>query len=257
MPMPVLSQDVVATNDGFGIFIPKISTLVIADLHLGFEFSLFSEGTYIPTDQFHIIKGKIIKLIKKYKPKSLLINGDFKHEFSRASKQEWYELKALMTILDDYNIELEIVRGNHDNYLKNILAQNGKTLFEPYLIKDDFLFAHGHLGLNAMFRGKLPDVDWLIFAHEHPAILLHDDIKGKHKFKCYLLGNWKKYHVLVLPAMSPLASGTILNSVGGTNLISPVLKEIQIGGFKPIIIDKGEILEFPIITNLVELEKNL
>jgi metallophosphoesterase superfamily enzyme len=105
-----------------------------------------------------------------------------------------------------------------------------------------------------MFNGNLPEVDWLIFAHEHPAILLHDDIKGKHKFRCYLQGKWDNYKILVLPAISPLASGTILNSIESANLISPVLREIQIESFKPIIVDKGEILEFPIIKNLLELE---
>jgi putative SbcD/Mre11-related phosphoesterase len=252
--MPELNQDIIATIDGFGIYIPKISTLAIADLHLGFEYSLFSEGTYFPIDQFQILKRKIIRLIRKYKPRTLLINGDFKHEFSKASIQEWYELKALMKILDDHNIELELVRGNHDNYLKNVLAHQGETLFEPYLIKSDFLFAHGHLSLNAMFDDILPKVKWLIFAHEHPAILLHDDIKGKHKFKCYLLGKWNNFNVLVLPAISPLASGTIMNSMGGTNLISPVLKEIQIGSFKPIVVVDGEIFKFPIIKNIIESE---
>jgi hypothetical protein len=42
--------------------------------------------------------------------------------------------------------------------------------------------------------------------------------------------------------------------MGGTNLISPVLKEIQIGSFKPIVVVDGEIFKFPIIKNIIESE---
>ncbi len=251
--MPELTHDVIATDDGLGIFLPEIDTLVIADLHLGIELALFGEGTYIPVDQFQIMQNNIVNLIKKFKPRSLVINGDFKHEFGRASPQEWYELKSLYQTLSELGVELEIVRGNHDNYLKTILSRMGKTIQEPYYITSDYLFMHGHQGIDDTINKILPDVTWIILAHEHPAIVLRDDAGGKHKFRCFLKGKWKKCNILVLPAYSPFTSGAIVNEVEKDEILSPILKEIGLKDFKPIVVDSGEILSFPTLKQIREV----
>jgi len=252
--MPELAKGIIATEDGLGIYLPKIRSLVIADLHLGVELALFGEGTYMPIDQYQIMQNSIINLIEKYNPESLIINGDFKHEFARPSRQEWYELKALSKVLSDYGVELELVRGNHDNYLKTILAREDKTLREPYYLYSDYLFVHGHQSLSEIFDTSLPEVSWVILAHEHPAIELRDSSGGKHKFRCYLKGTWGDYNLLVLPAYSPIASGSIINKLNGARILSPILKDVKLEEFKPLIVDKGELLKFPKLKQLSNIQ---
>ncbi len=251
--MVELAEDIIATDDGLGIFLPEISSLVIADLHLGLELSLLREGTYLPIDQYQLMYDKIKKLLKQFKPQLMIINGDFKHEFARASPQEWYELKALLRSLSKHGVDLEIVRGNHDNYLKTVLSHMGMSIREPYFIRERYLFMHGHQSLQDVFGGELPEVTWLILGHEHPAIELRDDTGGKHKFKCYLHGTWNKYKILVLPAYSPLASGTVVNKVTGSDVLSPVLRELPLAEFKPLVVDNGELISFPVLRDLKKL----
>ena len=253
-----LSKGILATEDGLGIYLTEINTLVYADLHIGLEFSLFNQGTYLPVDQFQIMKDQIFSQVKRFKPGTLVINGDFKHEFSSASPQEWFELDILINELNEYDLDLQIVRGNHDNYLKNILKRYNKSLNEPNLEVDGYLFSHGHLDIDYMFQKEEPTVDWLILGHEHPVIALYDDLSGKHKFRCYLLGNFKDYNILVLPALTPMASGTVINSSEANKLLSPILNELTLDNFQPIVVDKGEKLIFPKIkefNNLHDGEK--
>jgi putative SbcD/Mre11-related phosphoesterase len=253
--MPELTSNIIATDDGLGLYLPKIRALAIADLHIGIELALFGEGTYIPVDQYQIMQNNIVKLIEKYNPNLLIINGDFKHEFARASQQEWFELRALLQTLTDIGVELEIVRGNHDNYLKTILSHEGKTIREPYFVKSEYLFLHGHQSFDEVFDNAIPDVDWIILAHEHPAIELRDDTGGKHKFRCYLRGSWEAYNFIVMPSYSPLASGAVMNKLDQTRILSPVLREINLGDFKPVVVDKGELLTFPELRQLNKLDK--
>lgn len=247
-----LAENIFATEDGLGIFLPKINALALADLHLGIELSLFDEGTYVPVDQYQFMLDKINNFLDKYKPDLMIINGDFKHEFSRASSQEWYELTGLLAALSKRGVELEIVRGNHDNYLKTVLSRDGRQLQEPYFIVSNYLFMHGHQGWEEVFDGTTPDIDWMILGHEHPAIELRDDTGGRHKFKCYLLGKYKGIRVLVLPAFTPFASGSIVNKIDNSQILSPVLKEMKLGEFKPLVVDNGELLTFPRIKDLIK-----
>jgi putative SbcD/Mre11-related phosphoesterase len=239
--MLTLAKNIIATEDGLGIYLVDINALVLGDLHLGIELALLGEGAYIPVDQYSIIQNKILDLIHTHKPGLLIINGDFKHEFGRASPQEWFEFQSLSTQLTELDIDLELVRGNHDNYLKNILAKQGNTIREPYYLNSKYLFMHGHQSLAEVFSGALPDIDWLILSHEHPMIELRDEMSGVHKFKCYLKGAWEDCHVLVLPAYSPFASGTRMNKIDRNKLLSPVLKEIEFELLEPIVVDKGEL----------------
>jgi len=250
--LPKLAENIFATEDGLGIFLPKINALALADLHLGIERSLFDEGIYVPINQYKLMLDKINNFLDKYKPELIIINGDFKHEFSHASTQEWYELTDLLAALDKRRVKLEIVRGNHDNYLKTVLSKKGKQLQEPYLIISNYLFMHGHQGWKEVFDGTSPNVDWIILGHEHPAIELRDDTGGRHKFKCYLLGKYEGISVLVLPAFTPFASGSVVNKIDESQILSPVLKEMNLEEFTPLVLDNGELLTFPPIKNLIK-----
>lgn len=247
-----LAKHIIATDDSLGIYLPELNAICIADLHIGLELALLGEGTYIPVDQFKIMQDNIIQLIKKFKPKMLIINGDFKHEFGRASPQEWIELKVLLETLEKFNVDLEIIRGNHDNYLKSILHHNGKNIQEPYYLSLNYLFIHGHQSLDTIFQGSMSEVDWIILAHEHPAIVLYDEILGRHKFRCYLINESEDYNMLVLPAYSPFASGTIMNTKDRKKILSPVLREVTIDEFTPMVVDNGEVLVFPKLKELME-----
>jgi putative SbcD/Mre11-related phosphoesterase len=241
------------TRNGLGLFIEEHSTMVLADLHIGLEHALLGEGTYLPVLQYPTIEKSILDLVSEYSPERLIINGDLKHEFAKATNQEWTEILNLWDKLSAAGVELDIVRGNHDNFLINVLKQRGKSIIDPSASIGSCLITHGHKKFGIPI-----DTNTIILAHEHPALGITDESGGKHKFKCYLVGKYKNYKVIVLPAYSPLSAGTVINSGKGKKFMSPWLSEIDTSEFIPMVVDNGELLKFPQISEIdpIEIRRN-
>ena len=89
---------------------------MVSDLHLGFEEEMNLHGLFLPKMQLRHVESRIDSIIDRYNPESLIINGDFKQEFSRNLPQEWDDI---IHFIDRYSdkLNLKFVRGNHDNYL--------------------------------------------------------------------------------------------------------------------------------------------
>ncbi|MDK2372240.1 MAG: metallophosphoesterase [Candidatus Korarchaeota archaeon] len=210
------------------------STLVVADLHLGYEDALREKGVELPYEQYPWIKGEILRYISERDPETVVLNGDIKHEFGGALSQEWREVLDLIRSLREEGVRIEVVRGNHDNYLIPILLREGIEIRDPYLILGNIMYFHGHKELLAIPEG----VDLIVMGHEHPAISLRDDLGGGHKLKVFLRGNYMGAEVLVLPALSPLAPGTDILRVGSNGLLSPLLRRVNLDNFIVYIVDE-------------------
>lgn len=183
---------------------------IVADIHLGLENVLLESGVSIPRVQIDEIIERIDTIIDKYRVKKIVIAGDLKHEFGRNLPFEWEDVETLLKYLIDNNIEVVIIRGNHDNYLKAILARFGLELFDEIEIRG-WKVVHGHKDCNA---------DKIIMGHEHPAVKIRID--GVYTFHCFLKVVGSR-EVIVLPAFSPLVSGSDVTSC---NFISPLLKNV-------------------------------
>jgi len=214
----------------FGALLNDI--LVIADLHLGYEDALRERGVELPYEQYGLVKREIISYIEEYSPEVLVLNGDVKHEFSGALSQEWREVIDLLRTLKDL-VKVEVVRGNHDNFLIPILKREGVEISSPYLKVQGLLITHGHLDI------LIPDdVELIVMGHEHPAITMRDEIGASHKFKVFMEGEYMGFKLLVIPAISPLAPGTDLLSVSRRDLLSPILRKADIENFNIRVADK-------------------
>ncbi|MCL6500691.1 MAG: hypothetical protein K6T16_01505 [Candidatus Pacearchaeota archaeon] len=80
------------------LWLKKSRTLIIADLHIGYEGALLEEGVLVPKMTFGDMKREILELLK-LRPKVVVINGDLKHEFGQISRQEWRETLEILDIL--------------------------------------------------------------------------------------------------------------------------------------------------------------
>ncbi|MDI9645180.1 MAG: metallophosphoesterase [Archaeoglobales archaeon] len=185
-------------------------TAILADLHLGIENFLQEKGIAIPRIQIKEVKSGIKNIIEKYNVNRLIIAGDLKHEFSRNMPYEWEDVKELVEFILDLGIKLEIVRGNHDNYLASILSAYDVKL-KDFVVVGDFYITHGHKEL---------EFDKMIIGHEHPCIKIR--VRGaNYSFPSYLLADNK---ILVLPAFSPLVPGS---DVMQGEFLSPILKKAK------------------------------
>lgn len=192
------------------LFLDDENLLVIADLHLGYEGALLEQGVSIPRFQKKVMMERLTRLLEKYEPSRILIDGDFKHEFSKNLVQEWEEVNEVLDFISD-KADVELIRGNHDNFLRTILSKKGLDLSMTSSL-GGYTFAHGHNKIS--WKGSL------VMGHEHPSLGLRDKIGATAKLPCFLVTR----NVIVLPAFSPLALGTDVTTL---DFISPPLEGIS------------------------------
>jgi putative SbcD/Mre11-related phosphoesterase len=200
----------ISVDRDHALYLSKSQTVVIADLHLGYEGALHEEGVSIPRFQKGIMMDRIERIIERCNPRKVIINGDFKHAFSKNLSQEWDDVNDVLNMLVD-EVDVELVRGNHDNYLLTILAKKGLDL-KDRTESQGIRITHGH-----------KEVEWdgtLIIGHEHPSLQLRDEIGASIKRPCFLISE----RVIVLPAFSPLATGTNSASM---HFVSPMSKDLD------------------------------
>ena len=189
-------------------------TLVISDIHIGYEEELNKKGIMIPRLSFNDITKQLEKILKKVKIKKIVINGDLKHEFGKISDQEWRETLNFVDFLMKQG-EVILIKGNHDKTLDIIAKKRNVTLVDSYII-EDIILLHGDEII------KIPEnINTIVMGHEHPAIALRED-KRIEKYKCFLKGRYKNKNLIVLPSFNPVTIGTDILS---QKLLSPFLKQ--------------------------------
>jgi putative SbcD/Mre11-related phosphoesterase len=193
------------------LHLPEERTVVIADLHIGYESALEAEGIHIPRIQTKTVVNSLSRLVDKYEPDRLVILGDLKHEFSRNLGQEMRDVRTVLDSVSD-RTDIVLVKGNHDNYIENIVSRIQVPVVGQYKAAG-ITFVHGHL--------PSPERP-LVMGHEHPSIKIVDRVGAYLKLPCHV---WlRQERILVLPAYSPLASGTDLTGLSSRDYLSPILK---------------------------------
>ena len=172
-------------------------TVVLGDLHLGYERALEQEGMYLPRINTESIREALNDIISRYEPRRIVLLGDIKHDFKRAGFEEKREVRKIFTLLAEA-AEVVAVKGNHDNYLQNIVADLG-FLVVDYIDIMGYRLEHGHVD-----TGKRP----VIIGHEHPSVRIPGTVGGGLTIQCFV--HTENDGVIVLPPFSPFASGNDL-----------------------------------------------
>jgi len=220
------------------LYIRKHDVLVITDTQLGYEESLNRKGVMIPRFQFKDILKRLDGIFKRCKPKTVIINGDIKHEFGTITDTEWSNTLKLIDLLSK-NSRLILVKGNHDAILEPIARKRDLEMVD-HVVYDDIYFCHGHyIPDDADFK----KANIVIIGHEHPALGLRD--KGRsEKFKCFLKGKFKDKILIVQPSFNLVTEGTDVTS---EKLLSPFIKNV--GEFEAYVVANnimyfGKVKEF-------------
>ncbi len=147
---------------------------------------------------------------------------------------------------DNTSIEkIFLVKGNHDNFIARITNRYDNIELKDEFVAENYFIVHGH-------RDIAPNIEQenIIVAHEHPSIGLYTDIGVKEKIKCFVYGEYGGKRYVVLPAMSYFAQGSDINIIPKSELLSPVLKKIDIDRMKVKGIEEGKLFDFPEIGKL-------
>lgn len=144
-------------------------TLVVADLHIGWEIALSEKGIHVPTQALRLLE-KLKTLIKAYKPNKLLILGDVKHTVATAELGEWQDIPEFFNELKRHIGEIQIIHGNHDGNLEPLLPEGITILPSSGTVIGDAGFFHGHRWPSP----TLLKCRTLVMGHVHPVIVLRD-----------------------------------------------------------------------------------
>ncbi len=206
-------------------------TLVVADLHIGFEVAMAEEGNYVPSLLGKMV-GDLRSILLAGKFKRLVINGDLKHSFVPV-RRERRELKAFFEGISGLVDEVVLVRGNHDVGVA-WLRELGVEIVDSLELAG-WTVVHGH---------RLEEGERFIIGHEHPAIRLRDEVGASVKVPIFLQGE----ELIVLPAFSPWAYGNDVTR----EIVSPFLRKFKTESMRVIVPVENELLDFGELGRLKE-----
>jgi len=256
---------------GKSLWFPAEKILVISDLHIGYEEAMNKEGIFVLRGQMEeIIKDleEIFFEIGTEKLNEIIILGDLKHEFGTISEQEWRETRAVLDFLKMRCEKIVLVKGNHDTIFGRI---SELIDVRDYYVVGDVCFLHGHKNFlsgtskskdfDSTQKSKISDeetkhielkkIKFLIVGHRHPAVMISDKYK-KERFKCFLVGKWKKKEVVILPSFFPLIEGSDMINYEGNNLL--FIPESKLRDFDVYAISGLEVLKFGKLEKIERLD---
>ncbi len=223
------------------VYIPKIKTLAIGDLHLGHEFTYRESGSLMPETQMRLTKSEIDKIFTKLKKEKKSIErviflGDLKHFFSY-QKGEKTRFLEIMYIVSQHISRQKIItiKGNHEK-----IAEIADKKLVDYHIIEDIAFIHGDIFPKQVLK---KEISTIVMGHLHPAIILRDPEKIKQeKYKCYLVGRYKNKKFIILPSFLPTIEGAIVNSYLSDSHSAIPAKNLE--NFNVLAIGKEKVYDF-------------
>ncbi len=149
---------------------PGHRVLVVADLHIGWESALAEKGFHIPSQVGRML-ARLERLIKAFRPKTLVFLGDIKHTITGAEAEEWAQIPAFFERLLALVGDIKVVPGNHDGRLEALLPDSVELLGSGGLaLWDSFGLFHGH----AWPDPELLACRCLVIGHMHPVVVFRE-----------------------------------------------------------------------------------
>ena len=176
-------------------------TLVLGDLHLGYEYELAKSGILIP-NQTERTLSRIKNIVADYNVKRVILLGDVKHEVTGLSIQEYKDLPNFFDKLSEI-VEVILVKGNHDGKIEDML--HGIKVYGAHGFSERGVhYCHG----NVIGFKKTDKV--VITSHIHPIIKFYSGSSIMYE-RCWVIIE-KEPRQIILPAFNDLVGGMAVNS---------------------------------------------
>lgn len=217
-------------------------TIVVSDIHFGFEEELRERGIRVPSQTWKITEC-LIKMIEMWNPRRLIVLGDLKHKIPHSSLIEWEEMPKAIEEIRKKGVEIILVPGNHDGNIKKILGDSVTYAPSHGLLiecgRKLFLY-HGHRWPSA----DVVKSDIVLMGHLHPMINFRTEVGGIVKKPVWLLLEGDKrslvkvfrekyglkvrgsgrIDLIVLPAFNPILSGISINNLKPRDRLWPLVR---------------------------------
>jgi putative SbcD/Mre11-related phosphoesterase len=196
------------------LFWREKKTLIVGDLHLGFEGYARERGMSFPSVQIEEtleLFGKIFA--ETGKVKEIVLLGDVKHHLGGVLYGEIADTEKVFTLLKENLLKggkIIVTKGDHDNLLEPIISGYDYVEMAPSYTVGDVLFFHGNERRFNELDSKIGDdsIKVVVIGDVHPAITLKEDAKSE-KYKCFLYGKMrsKRKELIIVPSFFPLVEG--------------------------------------------------
>ena len=214
-------------------------SLVITDLHLGFESKLALNNVFLGKNKtVNEITKDVEDLISKTKPDSLILLGDIKSGIKSITKIEWETVPIFFENITKL-IDTILVPGNHDANIEK-LVPNGITLASSKgIIIDDILLTHGH----TMPTENFSQVNTIVMGHVHPVFFQEESlINGERvwaSIKCekrkIFLSKSGELELIILPSFNKYFYTTQKKFYKKS--ISPIIEKMNVIRAKIVTLD--------------------
>ncbi|MBU2637702.1 MAG: metallophosphoesterase [Nanoarchaeota archaeon] len=234
---------------GLALYVNK--TLIMGDVHMGYEEALNKSGILAPRHQYWDTRVMLKWIFEKLKQGKLpvnriIINGDLKHEFGTISETEWRNTIGVLDMLLKECRNVILIKGNHDTILGPI-AKKRNVILKDYEVVGNMLVCHGD---KIPKKSILDKAKVVIIGHEHPAVALRDRSRLE-KYKCFLVGKWKTLDLIVMPSFNTAVEGA---DILREKQLSPFLKDIL--DFQVFVLgDRGNLVNFGTVSRLKEFQR--
>ncbi len=179
---------------GGAVWLPSLSALLVADVHLGYAWAQRRRGALGPLTTGGV-EQRLERLLDWFAPRRLVVLGDLVH----APRPSPAEREVILTALARWSAgaAITLVRGNHDRGLErdfpSLPVECVKAWQAPGVVA-----VHGDSPAFAW-----PEDAVALLGHWHPCAAVRDRAGVHHRYPAFLV--WPR--AVVLPAFSPLAAG--------------------------------------------------
>lgn len=188
------------------LFLPKLDSLIIADVHLGKSQHFRKSGIPVPSQIGIADLDSISQLIETYAPSQLIFAGDFFHS------SENQELSLIEKWKNYHSTDIVLVVGNHDVYAQQKLSEIGFLTYESYPL-GNVLICHDVVD----FMSDKNSI--VIGGHLHPAVRLLGMGKQNVKLPCFYI----EENRIILPSFGTF-TGSHLVEINSTSSLFAVTK---------------------------------
>ncbi len=146
-----------------------LRALIVADLHLGFEHTLYEEkGIAFPAQDASMLK-RISSIVEKHTIEDIYIIGDIKHSITVHSPPNWQSVPNLMLALSNL-CRVHVIPGNHDGDLLPLLPRSVFLLDVRGTVVGEGGETVGLLHGHSWPSPKVLESPMLVIGHNHPTL---------------------------------------------------------------------------------------
>ena len=150
----------------------KKKSLIVTDIHIGFENSLASNEIFIGKNStINETIQDLSEIIDAENPDSVILLGDIKSSIKSISRNEWNEVPMFFEKIRE-KCDVTLVPGNHDANIQRLVPDNISMISSTGMVEENVLLTHGH----TMPSENFSHVDKIIMGHIHPVFFQEDSV---------------------------------------------------------------------------------